>query len=196
MHGLNSLRRLHLAGQPQQLPVQRFQDTVVPVIRGGFLALFAVPSVAYLGIFVTGWNYSFPTSTEQILWRSASLTALITAIAVLTQQIFFKWCPSLCRISNRVRFSPETGEGLAAMRNECPKKVFSRVKPLKRKLDHLFASLRNNSVSKDPALDAPIMAVMMTWFFGFFYVSARTYLIVADLVKLRSLPISAYKTLN
>jgi hypothetical protein len=58
-HGLNSLRRLHLAGQPQQLPVQRFQDTVVPVIRGWFLALFAVPSVAYLGIFVTRVELQF-----------------------------------------------------------------------------------------------------------------------------------------
>ena len=197
MHGLNCLRRLHLAGQPQQLPVQRFQNTVVPVIRGWFLALFAGSSLTYLGIFVAGWNYSFPTSIEQILWRSASLTALITAIAVfLTQRIFFQWCPSLCRITNRLRFSPETGEGLAAMQNKCPQKVFGRVDPLKRKIDHLFASLRNNSVSKDPALDAPVMAVMMTWFFGFFYVSARAYLIVADLVELRSLPMSAYETLN
>lgn len=197
MHGLSILRKLHVAGQPQQLPVQRFQNTIAPVIRGWCLALFAVLSLAYLGIFVAGWNYSFPTSTEQILWRSASLTALITASVVfLTLQIFFKSCPSQYRISDRVGLSPETGEGLAATETKYSRRVFGRVEPLKRKLDHLFASLRNNSISKDPALDAPVMAVLMTWFFGFFYVSSRIYLLVFDLVELRSLPASAYKTVN
>lgn len=197
MHALNCLRRLHLAGQPQQLPVQRFQNTIVPVIRGWFLVLFAVVSLAYLGIFVAAWNFSFPTSTEQTLWRSASLTALITAAAVfLTQNMFFEWWPSLSRMLNLARFSPETGEGLAAMRNKRPRKVFGRAEPLKRKLDQVCAFFRNSSLSQDPALDAPVMAVLIIWFLGILYFSARAYLFVADLVELRSLPASAYKTLD
>lgn len=197
MHGLNCLRKLHLAGQPQQLPVQRFQNTIVPVIHGWFLALFAVLSLVYLGLFVAGWNYSFPTSNEQILWRSASLTALITAVGVfLTQQIFFNWCSPLRRNSNRVLFSSETSNDLMAKQNKYVQKMFGKLNSLKNKFDDLAATLRNNSVVKDPALDAPVGAVLLTWFFGFLYVSARAYIIVADFVELRSLPRNAYKTLN
>ena len=191
MHGLNCLRKLHLAGQPQELPVQRFQNTISPVIQGWFLVLFAVLSLAYLGIFVAGWHYDFPTSNEQILWRSASLIALITASLVfITQQFFFHWCPSLSQRSNRVRFSSKVRQ------NPCIQRACDWLKLINDKFDDLTASLRNNSVSKVPALDAPVGAVLMTWFLGFFYVSARAYIIVADFVELRSLPRSAYRTLN
>ncbi|MCJ1436805.1 hypothetical protein MMC27_006187 [Xylographa pallens] len=197
MHGLNCLRRFHLAGQPQQLPVQRFQNTIVPILRGWFLGIFAIVSLIYLGIFVAGWNYSFPTTNEQILWRSASLTALITAVATfLVQNVFFTWSSSVRPSSNQLHFIPAVGEDPVAKQNKYTRILSSRLKPLKEKFDDFIAILRNNSISRDPALDAPAMAVLLTWFFGFFYVSARAYIVIADFVELRSLPTSAYDTLN
>lgn len=195
MHGLGCLRRLHLAGQPKELPVQRVQNTIVPVIEGWFLFCFAVVTMTYLGIFVVGWNYSFPTSIEQILWRSASLTALISAtLFLLVQQLSFHWCPSLRLKLNRTRFFSEISEWLGA--SDCAKQKFGRFKPLKDKLDHLLAPIRNNSVSKVPELDAPVGAILLTWVLGLFYCFARAYIFIADFVELRSLPKSAYRTLN
>lgn len=206
MHGLNCLRKLHLAGQPEQLPVQRFQNTIITAIHGWYLTLLAVLSLAYLGIFVAGWNYSFPTPYEQILWRSASLTALITATGIfLTQQIFFKWCPSLRRRrqnSNQAHLSSDPEETTnnqnspAAAARQKNKYIQSCFEPLKYTFNTLISTLRNNSPSKRPALDAPVAAILLTWLFGFFYCSARGYIILADFIELRSLPLSGYRTLN
>ena len=71
MHGLNCLRKLHLAGQPQELPVQRFQNTIVPVIHGWYSVLFAFLSLVYLGI---SWylccrvelQFSYPYRTSSL----------------------------------------------------------------------------------------------------------------------------------
>ncbi|KAL9616687.1 MAG: hypothetical protein Q9160_008475 [Pyrenula sp. 1 TL-2023] len=217
MHGLNLLRKLHLAGQPRELPTQRVQNTVVPRIKGRYTVLLATLSVAYLCLFIAGWNYTFPTPTERMLWRSASLTALITASLIFTsQQLFFKWIPALKRKSAHKKPSPQEPHNTTPSQippsdieaNEPPpQEIDGKIQPqphpptkLPSKLRHtltlIASTLRNNSPTQDPALDAPISAVLATWLLGAFYVSARGYIIIADLTELRSLPASAYRTLN
>ena len=193
MHGLNCLRRLHLAGQPQQLPIQRFQNTVVPVIKSWFLVLFATLSLIYFAIFIAGWNVIFPTNIERTLWRAASITAMVTATGCfLTQQIFFVWYPALRRIQDEVHQSPET----ISRSQVHGSRVAVLIREVKIKFDAMIALLRNNSISNNPALDAPPGAVVITWILGFFYVSARAYIVITDFMELRSLPASAYETLN
>lgn len=217
MHGLNVLRKLHLAGQPQQLPTQRVQNTIVPRIKGRYTVFLASLSVVYLCIFIAGWNYTFPTPTERLLWRSASLTALITASLIFTtQQVFFKWIPALRRKSKQTKTPTPSQE---PPRNQTPSQIEAGTVPptaqkpnsshiplpttstplktsLRRHLATLTAPLRNNSPTQDPALNAPTGAILATWFLGAFYVSARGYIIIADCIELRSLPPSAYHTLN
>ena len=200
MHGLSCLQKLHLASQPQEepgMPIQRFHNTSVPVIHGWFLTLFAVIGLVYLGIFVAGWNYSFPSTYEQTLWRIASLTAMGAATGVfLTQRIFFDWLFFGPRSSNAWRMSPRKGDSSVAAQGNRSKEGSARIRSLKGKLNNLLASIRNNSRSKNPALDAHVGAVLLTWFFGFIYCCSRGYIFVADFVELRSLPASAYQTLN
>ena len=189
MHGLSCLRKLHLAGQPQQLPVQRVQNTIVPVIRGWFLVFFAVVSLVYLGTFVAAWNHSFATSIELILWRAASLTALLSAFgAFIIQPMFFQWIPSIRRSlgANSTQPTEDSSE----------KKHNPRLRALRTKFNAFVAILRNNSTTQDPAFNAPVGAILMTYFFGIFYLSARTYIMVADLWELRLLSASAYESLN
>lgn len=191
MHGLNSLRRLHLGGQRVELPNDRFHNTTVPVIEGWPHALFASLSVVYLSIFIAGWNFDFPTTIERTLWRAASLTALISAsLLFISHQIFFKIFP--------VRQSGSGHTYPSAQNNEHSP---GSAKKLKKVLDvgkvaYKFSVgyLRNNSGNKDPALDTPGRAVLATGLFGFVYVSARVYIFVADIIELRSLPASAYES--
>lgn len=199
MHGLNCLRKVHLAGQPQEkpgTPIQRIHSTTVPVIHGWFLVLFAFVSLVYYGIFVAGWNYSFPTKYEQTLWRAASLTAMISATSIFfSQRIFFDWLPPRRYRSNQA-YTSETPDTSAIERNSCAKKGFTGIRVLQAKLKHVIAPIRNNSPSRDPAFDAPIRAVLITWFLGFVYCCSRAYIFIADFIELRSLPASAYETLN
>ena len=188
MHGLNCLRRLHLAGQPQQLPFQRFNNTTVPVIKGWFLFLFAVITMAFFAIVVAGWNFSFPTRTERILWHIASLTAMISAFgALVVQQLFFNWMPALQRRQEWDRLVNRSSKT-----KEQPQKQDS----WRTRVENMISLISNNSISRDPALNAPVGAIISTYVLGFFYLSSRGYIILADLIELRSLPSSAYKSLD
>ena len=188
MHGLNCLRRLNLAAQPQQLPVQRFHNTTVPVIKGWPLAAFAVLSLIYFGIFMTAWNFDFPTDIELTLWRASSSIALVTASGCfLTQKVFFNLIPALSRMFKRQDFRlPKTEASQNQNLRPIPKSI----------LRHFLSLLRNNSTSNDPALDTPIGAVMATWFFGFVYIFSRGYIVLADFIELRALPSDAYRSTN
>ena len=202
MHGLSLLRKFHLAGQPQEkagIPIQRIQNTLVSPIHGWYSTLFAVISLVYLGIFVAGWNYSFPSTYEQMLWRIASITAMSTAAGVFTtQRIFFDWLPPRHRSAgnDQKHILAERGDGCSAAQKSCIKNKAIIKRFLKRRMNHIIASIRNNSHSKDPAFDAPVGAVLITWFLGFLYCSSRAYIFTADFIELRSLPGSAYETLD
>lgn len=120
MHDFICLRRLHLAAQPQHLPIQRFQSTVLPVIYGWILTFFAVYSLAYLRICVAEWNHNIHSPTGPMTLAFYSLTALISTSEVfLTQQMFSEKCPAPCRVSIRAFFPLEIGEALTALRNRC-----------------------------------------------------------------------------
>ena len=197
MHGLNCLRALHLAGQPHSLPVLRFQNTIIPVIRGWYLVFWAIASLAYLGIFVGAWNHSFPTYTEKILWRCASVTAMVSAFGVFwTQQVYWQFFPSLLESSQQTASPITTGGNSSEKEGHHTNKVLDWLRYLRAKINAFLATVHNNSISQDPVFDAPVSAVLITWFFGFFYCTARAYIILADFVEIRSLPTSAYISIN
>ncbi|KAI4146596.1 MAG: hypothetical protein LQ340_005870, partial [Diploschistes diacapsis] len=196
MHGLGYLRRLHLAGQPQQLPVQRFNNTAVPNIDGWFLVLFAFVCILYFSIFIIGWNFSFPTIIEQTLWRSATLIALLDGwVFIVFELVYFKWFP-LRRKSEESPPEPIARLGSQGRTLKFRNKILDKLQAIGNKFDAFLALLRNNSISNDPAFDAPAGAILGTWFFGGLYVAARAYILTADLIELRSLPASAYESLN
>ena len=190
-HALNICRRLHITGQPQQLPVQRFNNTAAPVIKDWFQTLFIIIGGVYFAIVVAGFNFSFPTRTEHVLWHAASFAAPFSALGgFLGLQVFFKWYPALRR---RKGWAPRPSRET----QETPKKDNSILrKTLRARFERIIGWMRNNSISKDPALDAPIRAIISTGAFFIFYLSARGYIMLADFIELRSLPKSAYQSLD
>jgi hypothetical protein len=62
---------------------------------------------------------------------------------------------------------------------------------------HTAAShLHNNSVDHDPNLTVPLKAIIPVTIFAASYLLARGYIIIEDLVNLRSQPASAFETIN
>jgi hypothetical protein len=191
-HGLNYLRKIHLAAPPAERPITRFQNTIVPAIEGPAYGLFIAVSLGYFGIFIAGWNFNFPTRMESILWRAASLTAVLSALSVcIIIQISYAWYPALRR---KLRSAASQGGVLSA-----PLETNTTPSDRQRKrnaLSTLAAYLKNNSVLKDPALNTTVEVVIATWFFGIFYCASRLYIFIADFMELRSLPRSAYQEVD
>jgi hypothetical protein len=70
-----------------------FGDTL-SVKKGAFICLlgFAVSCAAFGGLHILGWNFIFPTRSEQIAWRAASIWCATYLLAVLVVCLLIVFC--------------------------------------------------------------------------------------------------------
>lgn len=219
-HWINILRKMHINFAPKSLPHDRLENTIWLDIKArGALPAFILTSLLYSGIFLAGWNDHFPTKTEQTLWRIASLAMttavalyfIITAFAYVVYPAMDRYFKSLKpsiteaealhsspHISPTENSSPSSSTktprvipgGTEVHDNEIPEKTERSW------ISRMSARLRNNSVSKDPMLDVPLKATIPMYGVGFLYCAARTLIILLDITQLRSMPVSAYTTVD
>jgi hypothetical protein len=182
-HGHNYLRQVGIAAPPKERPISRFQNTIMPVLDGWAYWVFSFVSVAYFAIFFSAWNFDFPTHTEQLMWRLAAILGQGSVIGA--------WCTVHFGFPNL----PRSGIATCPLVTEIREKTKPRWHNAQRKWNvgsGIMAWTWNNSVRKDPAFDAPVVTILLTWFFGVFYCYARAYIVVADFLELRLLPASAF----
>lgn len=172
---INILRCLGIVFGPQARPVNRFENTYSLELPGNTKWIFFGVTAAYSGIFVAGWNYSFPTQTELILWRAAAGTMCASLVAywVITE-FGFVWWPFLEK-----EFRGEAKDASDIEKVSKPSSLVHSGR-LKSKLKYAAACVRNNTVSQDPQFNVPLKAILF----------------VADIIQLRSLPTSAYDTVD
>jgi hypothetical protein len=187
---INILRNLGIEFGPQTRPVNRFENTLSHELPGVMRYVFLGMSAIYTSIFACGWKYSFPTRTETLLWRAASGSMLGTLVAywAITEYAFtiHPWIE---------RYLARNTSTTEVVMNSDPDND-SSYGWLLSKARSVAASVRNNSVSKDSALTVPLKAILPIYVVGVFYCHARTYIFIADIIQLRSLPPSAYSTVD
>jgi hypothetical protein len=152
------------------------------------LELFAgVFILAFSATFICAWNFHFPTPTERIIWRSASVYNLIfgTCAGAYT----WVWHLFLFNRHKKTAASSEAEERNVGLHQQEAKGMFGKV-------EQLAGELRNASPDKDPNLAVPIRLIMPVTFFCVFYCLFRAYILVEDLISLRSLPESAFATIE
>lgn len=188
---INIIRHLGIIFGPQTRPVNRFENTISLELPGNTRWIFAAMANVYSGIFVCGWNYGFPTRTELMLWRAATATMLATAIGYFAiTESAFELYPALQRKLYPKEQDPKDPEkGIEAEASIQRGWISTKAK-------RIAACVRNNSVSQDPALNVPLKAIVPMYIIGVFYCFARTYIFIADIIQLRSLPPSAYVTVE
>lgn len=205
-HWINILRVMHINFAPRALPHDRLENTIWRNISSRrLLPIFIVMCLAYTAIFIAAWNDYFPTYAEQIIWRISSLSLMATVVLyfVITA---FAWViyPALHRYfhpeaSTMLKASPQLpsseNEEKQSTVPQLPKSTTTCSKPRSR-LSAFAARLRNNSVLKDPSLDVPLKATLPMYVVGFLYCSSRTLILILDMIQLRSLPLSAFETVN
>ena len=193
-YGLSYLRKFNLAAPPLERPINRFQNTVIPVIGGPAWGLFFMVSMAYFAIFVGAWHFSFPTKIETTLWRAASLTAMLcTLLVFIAMQGFTSWYPALRQKLRSAASQEEDAENNGAAK-AAPTTLYGRHKH--KTLHAIRSYIKNNLMLKAPSLNAPLGLILVTWVCGIFYCSARLYIVIADCMELRSLPRSAYQDVD
>lgn len=172
---------------PRIRPVARFQNTISLELPGSTHWIFLGLTAVYSAIFICGWTYSFPTHTEKMLWRAASLTMMGTLISYWAVTEFtFSFYPAL-----RQRFHRRITENHIRT-DDSPARSWVGSRRIYEKGRSIAACIRNNSVQRDPKVNVPLKAILPIYVIAVFYCHARTYIFIADIIELRSLPPSAY----
>lgn len=195
-HARHHLYRLHLL-RPRARPVDRLSNALTPEVavwlwRGG-----VIYALSFGAIFIVPWNFSFPTETEKLLWRISSIIYVVTMAAGELVTIWgFEWWPYLRGwwAGKRGRIPAESGAG--SRQTETGKQEKERLKNSRRPPQNVWELLRNPSPGQDPHVAAPLKAILPIQILFLAYFLARAYILIEDFLELRSLPASAYQTVD
>ena len=189
---LNVLRHVHIKIGVSARPIDRIQNTAFVEFPQSQLWI-VVPgfTAAYFAIFISRWNYNFPTPVERHLWRAASVGMMAVLFCSMCVEAFgFNLYPALrSRLASIISRSRASEEHPRARHWPGHGRFAQKVK-------RVGDSIRNNSFDQDPALALPLKVILPMYVCAFSYPLARTYVFVADIIELRSLPTSAYATVN
>lgn len=191
---VNILRKMHLTFGSDAKPIDRIADSLQKELPKKPLYTCMTLTIGYFVVLFAGWNYSFPTRTEQLLWRAACVTMMATLFALMIFAQLVGTYPTL-RQAFRQCFAPKLFS-LNCLESGCGQVNSTRCRHIRERLNNALGSVRNNSVGRDPLLYIPLKFMMPIYVVAFFYCHARTYILVADAIELRSLPASAYATVN
>ena len=190
---VNILRHMHLTFGSDVVPIDRIADSLQKEVPKKPIYICLGVTYGYFSVLFVGWNHSFPTRTEQMLWRAACVTMMATLTALVI-------AAELASISSasKERFRQHFAN---IFRIKCLDDGARLEKPTRgghigKRLNSALDCIRNNSVKKDPLLYIPIKAIIPIYIIAVFYCHARMYILIADIIELRSLPASAYATVN
>ncbi|KAL8644278.1 MAG: hypothetical protein Q9226_007846 [Calogaya cf. arnoldii] len=178
-------------------PIDRIEDTRQRELTRKDLYFLLIVSTACFTVLFLAWNDEFPTPTERWLWRAACLSMMIELymLLVIAEMAFVYQKLKRYFRSRRpaVQFSIPREEKSTAL-------AFPYLPASKRwqcfgaKIDAFLEHGRNNSPHDDPSLKVHIRFILPMWIMGFMYCLGRSYILVADLIEVRSLPPGAYQT--
>lgn len=145
--------------------------------------LFAAVFIAgFSSAFMGAWNFHFPTTAERNLWRCASVYTLgYGMVGSIYVWIWDRWLPPRQQGEELEMGRP----GLLGL----PKSVRN---------GKMSWTKRIGAVSPDDPPDAPIPISLLgpCTFLCFFYCLFRIYILVEDVIGLRSLPLSAFDSVR
>lgn len=191
---VNILRNMHLTFGSDVTPIDRIADSLQKELPNKPLNVCMALTVGYFSVLFAGWHSSFPTRTEQILWRTACVTMMAT-LFVLTIFAHLVGIYPAVRQAFRRSFASKIFP-INCLETGCRPQTSTRSRHIRKRLNSALDGVRNNSVGKDPLLYTPLKMILPLYIMGFVYCHARTYILVADAIELRSLPASAYATVD
>lgn len=138
--------------------------------------ILLLSQLTYTGIHLMAWGFHFPTDTERLLWRVATIY-MVSSVGLYWAIELFVWQISPLLKVYKGTDCDDTEKG-------------------KRGSACLLARLRNNSSLHDPAMGVPLRALVPVTILGIVYCFARAYVFIASWIGIRCLPTSAYQTVD
>jgi len=163
-------------------PINRLPSDSWPVMSLGLKVCTSFLVHSYSAIFVLGWNFYFPSRTEQILWRVSSIfTLMYGALGTV--------CGGYC-----MYFLQPPGDRRLPLTPKIT--ILQTVGCWNKRVTKFTRRLRNNSPDHDPTLTIPLRMLVPSSILCLLYVFSRAYILLEDAIGLRKLPSRAFETVN
>ena len=196
-YSVSILQKLHLARRSKSRPVDGTPSDNFPAtsFHSDFVAL--IISYVFFAINISGWGFWFPSTAERNLWRISSILLAGTVfIGFLIQMYLLYGVPRIEKWSKHR--NPTTTNNASALPTKVQSRLSSRTASgvLGRGIRHLVDRLRNITPDGNPAFNVQVPVVIPGEILAALYACARAYLLIEDVIALRSLPANAYDTVN
>ncbi|KAI4146563.1 MAG: hypothetical protein L6R39_003414 [Caloplaca ligustica] len=199
---LSVLRKMHFKFGSEGRPSDRIADTNQYPLGRRELYLVLVMTTVCFSVFFTAWNHDFPTWYEMVLWRASTVGLMWELYMCLVIFEILEVWNGLQRRSGSWRHqsssptvsnSPNpTTDHFPLRRSRLYRRIADAVGAVNKALDRV----RNNSPDNDRALYVPLRVILPLYLLAILYSAFRAYIIIADIIELRSLPPSAYQSVN
>ncbi len=148
--------------------------------------ILAVFQIGYGAIHLTGWNLSFPTHTEKLLWHIATVTIMVCILSTWAVEVYAWRMPTGLERREKASTDVQNGENSTSLPRWCSMRRIKRV----------ASRLRNTTNPHDPVMDVPLRTLVPVTLAAFTYTFARTFIILEGFVNLRALPPSTYQSVD
>jgi hypothetical protein len=185
---VNILRRIHAVRQRSKtLPELRISSFDFPKISRTTAIVTLCLGLAYCTIFLTAWNLYFPSSGERRLWQMSPSITIGLLLVTDTMELLPIRCSGgatsekACRADEKARKS-----SILPLFGHCqlqPIETCAKRPPTSRSNWH-------------SALRIPLRSLLLTQPIDIVYIVRRAYIIVEDIIGLRSLPASSFQNVN
>ena len=162
--------------------------------------------IIYSCIFLAAWNFEFPTNNENFLWRIAALINLSYAVVGTVVAGPYHHPPRIrCRLKTITKWISRPFRLRKSVKEEVQIILGQHSSSGERKgahwllngpLTHYFDWIRNTSPDKDPAMQISLRWLTVITTLCAMYCLSRAFILIEDIIALRSLPASAYQTVN
>ncbi|KAL8935947.1 MAG: hypothetical protein Q9216_005178 [Gyalolechia sp. 2 TL-2023] len=196
---MSMLNALHISFGSEGKPIDRIGDSLQRPLGQRELYGCLVMTTVCFSVFFIAWNHDFPTHVEMVLWRLTAVgfmsilyvTLLVSELIRIFKMADIRSKSWILRHSPSIPFQFERpSKSRFAIRDA--KVVLSVARSISKALN----KIRNNSPDGDPELYLPLRVILPLYIIAVLYCSCRTYILIADIIELRSLPASAFQSVS
>jgi hypothetical protein len=177
--------RIPLFSRPMKGPIQdRIRSDNFLKTELDLEAFAGVFILAFSATFTCGWNFYFPTPTERLLWRCASIYSLV--FGVVGGAYTWIWHLVLFEKHKAMRL-PVTATGASGPQAR---------NAIQRNIQELADKMRRVPTADGTDGSIPIRLLLPVTVLCALYCLFRGYILIEDIIGLRSLHASTYMTVN
>ena len=178
------LRKMGHSNVPQLYQYHISSDDFPPLTFNAELYGFIL-ALLYMSILIGGWNFHFPTNTEKVLWRIASMLILVGFTPACVASVLFDYM-----FFGRSKYSRRNPGATDLILDYIWKTL--KLKPL---IPISYtADLEKTLIEKPWLVYLPGLALKVMMVYSAAYSVIRAYILVEDFIGLRELPESAFET--